>query len=131
MRQVIVRRGSVSVEGRAQREAEWRAVTSLVSNGPAAVAGLRPGDLLLELNGSEVRSCFAFMNSVKRMAPGEKAAMKIERDGEIREVTVTLGELTGFEQGAETDVERPVHPTTVSSFYISRYEITDVPVCVT
>jgi serine protease Do len=54
---------------------------------PAAKAGLEGGDIITHLNDQPVRSASA----VALMPPGAKVALKVFRDGKVRDVTVTLG----------------------------------------
>ncbi len=76
-------------------------VTEVVPNGPAAKAGLKPGDVLLEVAGQAVdqdgnyeeplygRIAFVHLITTKAYA-GEKLPLKIFRDGETQTLEVTL-----------------------------------------
>ena len=56
---------------------------------PAVEAGLRPGDVITELNGEPVPSWDALVEEVRK-AGGEQITLTYERDGEPTEVTMTL-----------------------------------------
>ena len=59
----------------------------------AAEAGLKSGDLILELNGTPVKDSRNLKLMVGRLAPGDKVAVKVLRDGKEKTFTVTLKEM--------------------------------------
>jgi S1-C subfamily serine protease len=59
--------------------------------GPAAQAGMRRGDLLIELAGSPIRDIYDMMYVLQRSKPGETAKAVVDRAGRRVEVTVTFG----------------------------------------
>jgi len=59
--------------------------------GPAEQAGLRRGDLLVELAGKPVRDINDFMYVLQRAKPGEKSTAVIDRNGQRITVEVTFG----------------------------------------
>jgi serine protease Do len=60
---------------------------------PASKAGIKKGDVVLELNGQPIEAANQLQVQISQMAPGTPAKMKIWRDGKAQDVTVTLGEL--------------------------------------
>lgn len=62
-------------------------------NGPAAKAGLKKGDVIEELDGQPVTGSNELKLKIASLAPGTVAHLKINHNGEEREVSVTLGEL--------------------------------------
>ena len=60
---------------------------------PASRAGLRKGDIILELNGAPVDSRSQLQVQIAQTPPGVPVKLKIWRDGKTEEKTVTLGEL--------------------------------------
>ncbi len=66
-------------------------VTGMDRSGPAARAGLRPGDVLLSVNGERVASARALIRAVAGVAPGEQALIVVRRQGRDVEVPVTVG----------------------------------------
>jgi S1-C subfamily serine protease len=59
--------------------------------GPAARAGIRRGDLLIELAGTPVRDIYDFMYVLQRMKPGQTAKAVIDRAGQRIQLDVTFG----------------------------------------
>ena len=66
-------------------------ITQVVRGGPADQAGVKPGDLLLAVNGSPVVDWGAVLNLVAVLKPGEQAKLKLQRENEDEEITVTIG----------------------------------------
>jgi serine protease Do len=67
-------------------------VSQVESGSPAAAAGLRTGDVILEMNGRKIESYDAFRNEVAALAPGTDVKLTVSREGKVSQVTVTLGE---------------------------------------
>ena len=68
-------------------------ITSVVDGSPAADAGLRVGDVVVELDGREIDSSASLLRTIRRNEPGDDVVLVIERDGEQTEITVELGTL--------------------------------------
>ncbi|MHC4605645.1 MAG: S1C family serine protease [Planctomycetota bacterium] len=66
-------------------------VDYVVPLGPGDEAGLQVGDLIKKVNGRAVRRWMDVRNRVWSRKPGDKLRMVILRDGEEKEVVVTLG----------------------------------------
>jgi S1-C subfamily serine protease len=68
------------------------AVEAVVSGGPAGRAGLRPGsDVIVGIEGRTVREPDDVARAIANRKPGDKLTVTIERDGDRRDVEVTLG----------------------------------------
>lgn len=58
-------------------------IASLVEGGPAELAGLKPGDLIVEVNGQDIRDfSWEAASSVLRGDEGSEAKLKVMREGE-------------------------------------------------
>jgi S1-C subfamily serine protease len=68
------------------------AVGGVVANGPAAKAGLREGDTIVQINDQPVRDPDDVSAVVNARRPGDEVRVIVERGGERRTLTVTLGE---------------------------------------
>ncbi|WP_436763918.1 S1C family serine protease [Streptosporangium sp. V21-05] len=60
-------------------------------NGPAAQAGLKPGDVILEVEGVVLQDGNELIAMIRNRAPGEKLSVKYQRGGQESTATVTVG----------------------------------------
>ncbi len=67
-------------------------VGDVVPGGGAIKAGVKPGDVIVELNGRPVDDIAGFKNTIANMMPGTKVELKIFRNGKPENITVTLAE---------------------------------------
>jgi serine protease Do len=65
-------------------------VGTVVAGGPAARAGIRTGDVILEINGRKVSGSVELRNAIAIRSPGSVASLRISRDGAIRIISVRL-----------------------------------------
>ena len=68
-------------------------VAGVERGGPGERGGLREGDVILRLDGAEVRDSSGFPAEVASRRPGAQVKLEVWRAGSRRDVTVTLGEL--------------------------------------
>src|ERR1700676_4665666 len=69
-------------------------VSSIEAGGPAAKAGLQPGDVILSLNGQPVADSNALPSQVAGLAPGTTAKVQVWRDKSTKDLSVTVGALS-------------------------------------
>jgi len=62
-----------------------------IENGPAADAGIQPGDRIVEADGRRIRSAYQAVNRIMTKQPGDKVTLLIERGGQRKSVELTLG----------------------------------------
>lgn len=67
-------------------------VAEVAPNTPAAKAGLKEGDVILEVDGKPIRDSRALTLQVSQTSPGTKVVLKVLREGERRKVDVLLKE---------------------------------------
>lgn len=80
----------VSVANLPEGEAGVRLV-GVDAAGPAANAGLRPGDIVLRVNDLPVNDASALIRAIASVPPGAVEHLRIERDGRISRLSVTVG----------------------------------------
>jgi serine protease Do len=68
-------------------------VSGLKPDAPAARAGLKNGDVILELNGQPIESANDLRLRISQTAPGSSVKLEISRSGKTQDVDVTLAEL--------------------------------------
>lgn len=66
-------------------------VSDVTSDGPAAEAGLKPGDIVEKLNGEVMRNASQLRNTIAAMKPGDRAKLSIYRDGKRSTIDVKIG----------------------------------------
>ena len=72
-------------------------VGRLEEGGPADEAGLLEEDIIVSLNGAELRSWDAFRTKIANLRPGDTVELGVIRDGNEVKIAVTLGERPGTE----------------------------------
>ncbi len=65
-------------------------LTQVAENGPTAKAGLKSGDVLLAVDGKDVKSSSDLMDALRGKKANDKIKVKTKRGGEEKEVEVTL-----------------------------------------
>ncbi|MCR1766876.1 DegQ family serine endoprotease [Burkholderia glumae] len=78
-------------------------VSSVDPKGPAAKAGLQPGDVILAVNGVPVQDSTMLPGQIASLKPGTKAELQIWRDKSKKDVSVTLASLADSQQTASND----------------------------
>ena len=71
------------------KQAEGVIVTGVLQNGPAANAGLRPGDLLLKVAGQPVKNVGELLTQIASLTPGKAAKLEVMRRSQTLTLDVT------------------------------------------
>ncbi len=66
-------------------------VAGVLRDGPAAQAGLLPGDIILSIAGQSAMDGRSSMNQVANMRPGKKVEMEVLRQGEVQRLQAEIG----------------------------------------
>jgi putative serine protease PepD len=77
-------------------------VPAVSPGGPAARAGLRPGDVIIRFGGQQITNATGLLDAVRSRDPGARVPVAFKRNGATRAVTLTLGSaesLTGALRG--------------------------------
>ncbi|WBY03497.1 Do family serine endopeptidase [Ramlibacter tataouinensis] len=67
-------------------------VTGVLQNGPAAQAGLRPGDVIIDVAGKPIANVSELLTTVAALKPGAAAPFKVQRRDASLELNVTPGQ---------------------------------------
>ena len=64
-------------------------VTGVLNTGPAAAAGMRPGDVITQVDGQPVRTVSELLTRIAALTPGQPAPFTLQRRGDTVQVSVT------------------------------------------
>lgn len=78
--------------GTAPRSEGGLKVEKVGRESPAEKAGLKPGDVLLRMDGVELDTKERFQDLLKEKAPDDRVALELLRDGKTETLTLRLGE---------------------------------------
>ena len=84
-------------------------VVNVGPNSPAEKAGLRPGDVILELNEKEIKDSTHLMHLIASAGAGAKVELKVLRNGKEKQLSVKLEKRT---EAAIASFETPDKPVT-------------------
>jgi S1-C subfamily serine protease len=89
------------------REREGVLVADVMKGGPAEAAGLRAGDVIVELSGARIREVPDLQRRVAAVAPGQMVAVGVVRDRKTERLSVRIGEMPGEEPVVVDDAPEP------------------------
>ena len=69
-------------------------ITGVLQNGPAAQAGIRPGDVITAVGERDVNNVAQLLSAVAALPPGQPATLQVVRKGERSQIQVTPGRRT-------------------------------------
>jgi serine protease Do len=70
-------------------------VSDVTSGGPASMAGIRSGDVIVAFNGKEINDEHDLPQAVAAMAPGKTVDVRLLREGKEIAIPVTIVEMAG------------------------------------
>ena len=80
-------------------------VASVEKGGPAAQAGVEPGDVILKLDGKDISRSADLPPMVSSLKSGSKVTLEVWRNGSPRQLTATLGAMKGETVASAGDKE--------------------------
>jgi serine protease DegQ len=66
-------------------------IAGVLRGGPADKAGIKPGDVLVEVESKPVADPTSMLNLIAALAPGTQAKMKLKRKGQDVEASISVG----------------------------------------
>ncbi|HEX4927169.1 MAG TPA: Do family serine endopeptidase [Burkholderiales bacterium] len=66
-------------------------IRGVLRGGPADKAGVKPGDILIEVQGKPVADPPGMLNLIAALSPGQPAKLRLKRQGKAVEANITVG----------------------------------------
>ncbi len=82
-------RGFLGLELESRQDSVF--VKSVIKNGPADKAGVKPGDQLEHAKSNSVESVDDVLDAVSKLNEGDKLFLRVKRDGQMKDLTIELG----------------------------------------
>jgi len=101
-------------------------IASVESGSPADEAGLQEGDIVVAIAGDDLQEFLQLGNAVAQRTPGDEITVTVDRNGERRELSVTLGTLNnddGETESSESE-ETPSSESMMEQLGLSMRNIT-------
>ena len=67
-------------------------ITGVVQNGPASEAGVRPGDVVLKIGGSQISNTPQLLNAVAALKPQQRATLTVQRGTKPLDIELMVGQ---------------------------------------
>ena len=88
---LLGRAGYVRADDPAEADVMLVNTCAVRAGSPAEVAGLKPGDILVGIDGRDVRDIEDFMYALSASKPGQRGKVAVLREGKRVELEVTFG----------------------------------------
>jgi serine protease Do len=95
------------------KERTGAVVAAVSANGPAAKAGMEPGDVILEVNNRPIATRDELVQTIMALTPGTTVPVTVMRDKQRKTLNVTIGEINlDQETGQRGDADEATEDTT-------------------
>ena len=81
-------------------------IAGVMRGGPADKAGIRPGDVLMQIEGKTVADSAGMLNLIAQLKPGDKAGLKLLRSGKNVDLAVVIGKRPKPQRRAAQEEDR-------------------------
>jgi serine protease Do len=88
-------------------EAKGAMITKVTEDGPAAKEDLKPGDVIVEVNGEKINDSRDLARKIAELNPATDVKLSIARYGEQRQVTMKLGTFPSSKKLAALEEDKP------------------------
>ena len=85
-------------------------LAGVLAKGPAATAGLEPGDVVQAVNGQKVSNPRELALTIAGVAPGQDAHLSVLHDGKVRDVDLKIGQMPDDRQATTDPTSSPAGP---------------------
>lgn len=76
-------------------------IAGILRNGPADKGGIKPGDILLEINGKPAKDSADMLNKISSLTPNSQASIKVMRNQAELTLTISVGKRPKLQQPSE------------------------------
>ena len=90
-------------------------VSEVVEGGAADKAGIKAGDVITSINGHAVANASELRNNIGLLRIGDKVDLGLLRDGKPRRVTAVIGERSGGDADAATQIHQAFEGATLTN----------------
>src|SRR5437016_710779 len=101
------------------KKAEGALVAEPQADSPAAKAGIQSGDVIMSVDGQPVKNARELAKKVSSMAPGISVKLGVWRQGEEKQLSLTLGELPNTRQARASAEPKETSPGNVGRLGLS------------
>ena len=95
-------------ESLAMKNTDGALVLQVIEGSPSAEAGVQEGDVILKFNNQEISQMRKLPRIVADSPIGEMVVIQVLRNGEVKNLRITLGEMKEQIKAVEKDDEKPI-----------------------
>jgi serine protease Do len=111
-------------------ERQGAMVADVVAGDPADMAGIRPKDVIVEVNGQKVEDSRKLLRLVADLTVGETAAVKVLRNGKLKNFQVTVAKrrdagMTAKKAPEKSDAELGIQVADLSSHTARQFAVSE------
>jgi serine protease DegQ len=66
-------------------------ISGVLKNGPAELGGVKPGDILREVNDEPIKDVRSLLNAVAALTPGSNSKVLVDRKGQSVILSIAVG----------------------------------------